>query len=74
MEMGALYAEILNLWKESGGHLNMQFVDIAAPSKWGSWGIKKHLNDDSARWDSIEEFNKQTPCWWKNCELRSPTQ
>jgi hypothetical protein len=29
------------------------FVDVAAPSRWGSWGALRHLTDDNPRWQVL---------------------
>ena len=29
------------------------FVDVAGPSKWGSWGALRHLTDDNPRWQAL---------------------
>lgn len=58
--MKEIYASMLNLWQESGGELHVHFVDIAAPSKWGSWGALEHLNQPtSPKWEALNEFNRK---------------
>lgn len=68
-EMGALYEILLKGWKDAGGTLFNAFVDVSAPSKWGSWGALRHLTDRNPRWDALSAFNMQIPGWW---ETRSP--
>jgi hypothetical protein len=53
-EMAALYAELLTGWHSLGGQLFNAFNDVAAPSKWGSWGALRYPSDDNPRWDVIE--------------------
>lgn len=55
-EMGALYGRLLSGWKEIGGGLFAFYNDVAAPSKWGSWGHMRHLGDRNPRWRAIERF------------------
>ncbi|TDK42132.1 hypothetical protein [Antarcticimicrobium luteum] len=55
-EMGALYTELINGWQATGGKLFNVFLDVAAPSKWGSWGTLRHLSDDNPRWDAVRAF------------------
>ncbi|SHL55727.1 hypothetical protein SAMN05444414_11922 [Roseovarius marisflavi] len=68
-QMGALYDDLLAGWSEAGGTLFNAFVDVAAPSKWGSWGALRHLNDTNPRWDALMRANKTAPEW---AEPRTP--
>lgn len=52
-EMGALYDAALKAWNALGGDSFNAFVDVAPPSKWGSWGALRHLDDDNPRWRSL---------------------
>lgn len=63
-EMGALYDTLLQGWKDGGGTLFNAFVDAAAPSRWGSWGALRHLDDDNPRWRALQRFNRTVPAWW----------
>ncbi|UVK40248.1 hypothetical protein LHFGNBLO_001695 [Mesorhizobium sp. AR10] len=65
-EMGALYQTLLEGWKGAGGTLFNAFVDVSAPSKWGSWGALRHLSDENPRWDALAAFNGGTPGWWES--------
>lgn len=68
--MGALYVELFEAWKDAGGTLFNAFVDVASPSKWGSWGGLRHLDDQTARWDALMAYNADTEgAWW---ETRAP--
>ncbi|WP_170925206.1 calcium-binding protein [Roseovarius gaetbuli] len=62
-QMGALYDDLLTGWSKAGGTLFNAFVDVAAPSKWGSWGALRHLNDTNPRWDALMRANKTAPEW-----------
>jgi hypothetical protein len=64
-EMGELYKELLDSWERAGGTLFNAFVDVARSSKWGSWGALRHLNDASARYDALMEFNEANPRPWE---------
>lgn len=55
-EMGALYQELLQGWKAAGGQLFNAFLDVGAPTKWGSWGALRHLGDSNPRWDALVNF------------------
>ncbi|MFV2051369.1 G8 domain-containing protein [Aliiroseovarius sp. YM-037] len=52
-EMGALYDALLRGWAESSGTLFTAYVDVGRPSKWGSWGALRHLDDETPRWSAI---------------------
>jgi hypothetical protein len=62
-EMADLYAELLAGWQDSGGTLFNAFVDVAAPSKWGSWGALRHLDDANPRATALMEYNATPPDW-----------
>ena len=72
--MGEIYTKLLELWKDSGGELNVHFVDIGTSTKWGSWGARKYLDLTSPKWTAIENFNNSTECWWSNCSIPIETQ
>lgn len=46
--MGELYSEYLRGWNEAGGGLAVMFSSVAAPSKWGSWGLLETEFQDPA--------------------------
>ncbi|WP_051492021.1 M10 family metallopeptidase C-terminal domain-containing protein [Roseivivax isoporae] len=54
--MGTLYEELLEGWVAAGGTLFNSFVEVAGPSKWGSWGSLRHLDDETARHDAVRAF------------------
>lgn len=64
-EMAKLYEILLAGWVESGGTLFNAFVDVAGPSKWGSWGALRHLDDQNPRWDMLMAFNASGPTDWE---------
>ncbi|TNF22693.1 MAG: calcium-binding protein [Rhodobacteraceae bacterium] len=68
-EMGAIYADLLEAWQAAGGKLFNAFVDIGKPSKYGSWGNLRHLDDTTPRWEALMAFNRATPGDW---EARAP--
>lgn len=55
--MGGLYADLLAGWVAVGGTLFNAFVDVAKPTKWGSWGARRHLQDDNPRWAALMAYN-----------------
>ena len=52
-EMGALYQTLLEGWTAVGGQLFTAYSDVYAPTKWGSWGALRHLDDANPRWDAL---------------------
>lgn len=52
-EMGAIYKDLLNSWAQVSDAPFNQFVDVANPTKWGSWGALRHLGDNSPRWEAV---------------------
>lgn len=52
-EMAGLYRRLIDGWAELGDGPFMAFVDVSAPSKWGSWGALRHLSDDNPRWQAL---------------------
>ena len=55
-EMGRLYERLIEGWADLGGGLLALYADVAAPTKWGSWGHLRHLDDDNPRWRAVERF------------------
>ncbi|MCC5974131.1 MAG: calcium-binding protein [Rubellimicrobium sp.] len=68
-EMAGLYAELLAGWDAAGGTLFNAFLDVARPSRWGSWGHLRHLDDMTPRWATLMAWNARAPTW---AEDRAP--
>lgn len=66
--MAALYETLLADWRAVGGTLFNAFVDVARPSRWGSWGALRHLDDANPRWDVLMAYNANAEGW----ETRAP--
>ena len=62
-EMAGLYDELLNGWRASGGTMFNAFVDVAPPSKWGSWGALRHLDDRNPRAAALMDYNAAGADW-----------
>ncbi len=54
-EMGRLHTALLDGWEAVGGRLFNVYADVYAPTKWGSWGALRYLNDSNPRWDALVE-------------------
>ncbi|CAA6821683.1 MAG: Unknown protein [uncultured Thiotrichaceae bacterium] len=69
--MGQMYLELLRAWKEAGGNLFVTFTLPQTPHKWGSWGLKEHLNqarNQAPKYQAILQFEEETEqCWWEGC-------
>ena len=52
-EMATLYEKLLKRWSELTAEPFNAFVDVAAPSQWGSWGALRHLGDENPRWQVL---------------------
>lgn len=63
-EMGALYAQLWDGWKEFGDGPFMQFTETSAPSRWGSWGILSHPGDKNPRASFIIKQQAAGGSWW----------
>lgn len=66
-EMASLYDDLLAGWNELGGTLFMHYLDVASPSRFGSWGALRHLDDSNPRWDALMRANA-VPARWEERE------
>jgi len=64
--MGQIYEKYYRAWTEAGGDLFCYFSSVGRWSKWGSWGIMRHYDDDPA--DSPKFL--ATMRWAKGCGQR----
>lgn len=53
--MGDLYRDLMAEWAKVSDTPFNAFVDVYAPTKWGSWGALRHLTDDNPRWRALAE-------------------
>ena len=68
--MANIYQQLFKTWQAQGGGLFMHFVDVAAPSKYGSWGALENFKQvTSPKWQAITQFNAQVKCWWPDCNI-----
>jgi hypothetical protein len=52
-QMGALYNALIEGWTTAGGRMFNAYADVYVPTKWGSWGALRHLDDSNPRWDAL---------------------
>ena len=55
--MVRLYDEAMQAWQDIGGNLFNAFVDVSNPTRYGSWGHLRHIDDTTARWDAVLQNN-----------------
>ncbi len=69
--MGEIYMQLFNSWKAAGGTIFNVFNMPQTWHRWGSWGIKEHLNqprNKAIKYDAIMNFQEQQgKCWWQGC-------
>mgnify|MGYP000707352929 CR=1 FL=1 len=63
-QMADLYAELWDVWVEVSDGPFMQFGDVAAPSKYGSWGLLSALGDTNPRAEFLFEQNETAQSWF----------
>jgi hypothetical protein len=67
--MEQVYEAYLNLWKQEGGSLFMNFSSIAASGKYGSWGALETMYEDGAtvpKYKALRTFMDDNPVWWNS--------
>ena len=67
-QMADLYQVLWDVWAKHGDGAFMQFTDIGSPSKWGSWGLRSSLNDETPRSRLLENLNASTQPWWDGAQ------
>jgi hypothetical protein len=66
--MQAAYAQYLADWKAAGGQTFAYYSHVGLPSKYGMWGAKDSLSDNSApKWKALIQARDGTTCWWAGC-------
>lgn len=65
-ELGAVYAELLDVWRSIGGRGFNAFNDVGKSSKWGSWGHLRHLWDETPRHTALTKYNAAGRHWDEN--------
>ena len=62
--MADLYTQLWAAWAKVGDGPFMQYGDVAAPSKYGSWGLLSALGDSNPRASALFALNARTPAWF----------
>ncbi|MBA3908697.1 MAG: hypothetical protein C0524_02190 [Rhodobacter sp.] len=63
-EMGALYSQLWDGWRDIGDGPFMQFVEMGAPSRWGSWGLFAYPGDSTPRSRFLTAMSTLGKSWW----------
>lgn len=63
-QMAAIHADLLDGWRAAGGTLFNAFVDVSAPTNFGSWGALRHLDDANPRWATLMDYNATAGTGW----------
>ncbi|WP_033407300.1 hypothetical protein [Thiolinea disciformis] len=69
--MGERYTQLLNAFKANGGKLFTLFTMPQSYHKFGTFGIKEHLNQERSaapKYDKAMQFQETVGnCWWTAC-------
>ena len=64
--MAELYQDLWDGWRDLDAGPFMQFGDVGAPGRYGSFPLLSHLHDSNPRADLLFELNETTPAWWED--------
>lgn len=63
-EMGALYSQFWDGWRDIGDGPFMQYYEAGAPTRWGSWGLRAYPGDSTPRSRFLTSMTKLGKSWW----------
>ncbi|GHD98541.1 hypothetical protein U879_08575 [Defluviimonas sp. 20V17] len=63
-DMASLYQQLWDAWSQVSDGPFMQYGDVQAPSKWGSWGILSALGDVNPRAQLLDHLNQTSHSWF----------
>jgi len=58
-QMADLYRVLIAGWGALTPAPFNAFVDVSAPTVWGSWGALRHIDDENPRWDALMEATER---------------
>jgi hypothetical protein len=64
--MADLYFTLWTTWIAVSDGPFMHFTDVAAPNKWGAWGLFSALGDHNPRADLLMQLNANTKPWFSS--------
>lgn len=59
-----LYQASWDSWAEYGSGPYSQFGDVSVASRWGAWGLREHLDDETPRAALLDRLNAEDGAWW----------
>lgn len=63
-QMAELYQKLWDAWAEVSDGPFMHFTDVGVPTKYGSWGLLKDLDDTNPRAEFLFDKNAQGDAWF----------
>jgi hypothetical protein len=63
-EMGALYSQLWDGWREVGQGPFMQFSEMTRPTRYGSWGLLAYPGDRTLRSSFLLDRLAEGGSWW----------
>ncbi|MFV0243950.1 MAG: Ig-like domain-containing protein [Qingshengfaniella sp.] len=63
-ELAAVYDSLLEAWQEVGDGPFNAYTDIAKSGVWGGFGHLRHIDDDTARWQKLQDYNADVEAWF----------
>ncbi len=57
--MGHAYSRLLEGWFAAGAGQFVHYSDITTPTRWGSFGVLRHLDDHNPRWQALVGFDPE---------------
>lgn len=64
--MAELYGQLWQAWRRIGSGPFMQYTDIGAASRYGSWGLRASNSDNPPRAVLVDLLNAQGRAWWED--------
>ncbi len=64
--MAELYGQLWQAWTRIGSGPFMQYTDVDAASRYGSWGLRASNLDDPPRAVLLDLLNAQGRAWWED--------
>lgn len=69
-QMGTIYQQLLQGWKQAGGKLFVHFSSPRIYRKYGSFGTKEFItqaDSQAPKHQALLSFSRSNPCWWSGC-------
>lgn len=69
-QMGVIYRQLLDGWKQAGGKLFVHFTSPRIYRKYGSFGAKEYItqpDSQAPKHQAMLAFSRANQCWWQGC-------